>query len=412
MTTATVHLAYLLKRFPRLSETFILHEILALERQGIDLRLYSILEPSEEVVHSDVSRVRANVTYFPSGNKGYVDVVRNHVALLRRAPRRYAKVVAYIARRRRSMAALKHFARAGWLSVELERDGITHLHAHFAHAPASVAHFVSLLTGLPYSFTAHAKDIYTSSPNLLAVKMRAAQFVVTCTDFNVNYLTSLARDLPTGHIRRIYHGVDLTKFRPRPQLDDPQELQDMITILAVGRLVEKKGFSYLIAAFGQLIEQGFNARLVIIGGGPERNSLMQRVRELGLHDTVTLTGARTQDEVIDLYRRATVLALPCIVLENGDRDGIPNVLVEAMRMGVPVVSTNISGIPELVQDGVTGVLVPPRDEEALALAIARLLADPALRLRLSRAAIQRVCLEFDLSVNAARLGALFRGGAE
>jgi glycosyltransferase involved in cell wall biosynthesis len=138
---------------------------------------------------------------------------------------------------------------------------------------------------------------------------------------------------------------------------------------------------------------------------------MQRVRELGLHDTVTLTGARTQDEVIDLYRQATILALPCIVLENGDRDGIPNVLVEAMRMGIPVVSTNISGIPELVQDGVTGVLVPPRDEEALALAIARLLADPALRLRLSRAAMQRVCLEFDLSVNAAHLGALFSGGA-
>jgi glycosyltransferase involved in cell wall biosynthesis len=264
---------------------------------------------------------------------------------------------------------------------------------------------------MPYSFTAHAKDIYTSPPDLLAVKMRAARFVVTCTDFNVEYLNSLTRNLPSEHVRRIYHGVDLSKFRPRTQLGAGQNPQDTATVLAVGRLVEKKGFSYLIAAFGRLIEQGFNAQLMIVGSGPERDSLQRRVRELGLGDKVSFLGALTQDEVIDIYSRATVLALPCIVTENGDRDGIPNVLVEAMRIGVPVVSTNISGIPELVRDGESGVLVPPRDDEALARGIARLLADSNLRLRLSQAAMQRVCDEFDLSVNAEHLSNLFRRGA-
>jgi glycosyltransferase involved in cell wall biosynthesis len=411
MTTATVQLAYLLKRFPRLSETFILHEILALEHQGIDLRLYSILEPAEEVIHRDVSRVRARITYFPAGSKALVDVVRNHLSLLQRTPRRYLSVVAYITRKRRSVAALKHFARAGWLAAELEREGVTHLHAHFAHGPASVAHFVSLLTGMPYSFTAHAKDIYTSPPDLLAVKMRAARFVVTCTGFNVEYLNSLTSDLPSEHVRRIYHGVDLSKFRPRTEMGAVQNPQDTAIVLAVGRLVEKKGFSYLIAAFGRLIEQGVNAKLLIVGSGPDRDSLYRRVRELELSDKVTFLGARTQDEVIDIYRQATVLALPCIVTENGDRDGIPNVLVEAMRMGVPVISTSISGIPELVRDGESGVLVPPRDDEALARGIARLLADSNLRLRMSQAAMQRVCDEFDLSVNAEHLANLFRRGA-
>ena len=141
--------------------------------------------------------------------------------------------------------------------------------------------FVSLLTGMPYSFTAHAKDIYTSPADLLAVKMRAARFVVTCTDFNVEFLDSLAPNLPPGHVRRIYHGVDLSKFQPRMQPNAAQELQGTATILAVGRLVEKKGFSYLITAFDRLIEQGFNARMLIVGSGPERDELKQRVRELG-----------------------------------------------------------------------------------------------------------------------------------
>ncbi len=211
-------IAYLLKRYPRLSETFILHEILELERQGVDLRLYSLLDPAEEIVQADVARVRAPVRYLPAGWRGIVPLLGAHLVLLRRDPRRYVGVVAYTVRRFRGRAALKHFVRAGWLTRALERDGVTHLHAHFAHGPASVAHFIHLLTGQPYSVTAHAKDIYTSPPDLLATKLRAARFVVTCTGYNARYLAGMVGEHAAGRIHRIYHGLDLRLFAPG---DDP-----------------------------------------------------------------------------------------------------------------------------------------------------------------------------------------------
>jgi glycosyltransferase involved in cell wall biosynthesis len=399
-----VRVAYLLKRFPRLSETFILHEILELERQGLNLRVYSLLHPAEPVVHRGVARVQAPVRYVPEGPAAAV--LRHHAAVLWRTPLRYLGVVTYILGRRRSLAALKHFGRAGWLAVELERDGITHLHAHFAHGPASVAHFVHLLTGMPYSFTAHAKDIYTSPPDLLAVKMRAARFVVTCTDYNLQYLSEIDSELPERHVKRIYHGVDLSKFRPPDHLPGARILEATPTILAVGRLVEKKGFPYLVEAFRLLIDRGYNVQLRIVGSGEQKASLERQIREPGLAGRAKLLGARAQDDLIDLYREATLFVLPCIVTENGDRDGIPNVLVEAMCLALPVVSTNISGIPELVVDGETGLLVPPRDPEALAAAMARLLDDPALRQTLAERGMCRVSEEFDLAANAARLRAL------
>jgi glycosyltransferase involved in cell wall biosynthesis len=418
-TSTTTRIAYLLNSFPRLSQTFILHEILELERQGLDLRLFSIRNPDEEIVHADVGRVRAPVTYLPTGWHATWAMLRAHLALVRRGARRYVGALAFALQRRRStpfnqrLASVKHFWRAGWLARELEQAGVTHLHAHFAHSPASVAHFVHLLTGLPYSFTAHARDIYTSPPDLLAVKIRAARFVVTCTGYNARYLAELVGDETAGRIHRIYHGLDLHKFSPSAgppaQLGSaPGRVQprDTPTILAVGRLVEKKGYPYLIEACRLLIDRGYDVRLRIVGGGQMKDALRRHIAEVGLDERVELLGARPQDEVIELYRTATVFALPCVVLDNGDRDGIPNVLVEAMRLGLPVVSTAVSGIPELVGDETTGLLVPPRDAEALASALARLLDDAQLRTRLATGAAHRVAREFDLAANAARLKAL------
>lgn len=399
--------AYLLKRFPRLSETFILHEILELERQGQKLRLYSIMNPAEEVVHADVARVRAPVSYLPGGRGAIVPLLRAHLALLRRNPRRYAGVVAYILQYRRSRAAVKHFARAGWLARDLERNGVTHLHAHFAHGPASVAHFVNMLTGLPYSFTAHAKDIYTSPPDLLAVKMRAARFVVTCTGYNAKHLADLIGEASSGRVHRIYHGLDLRKFHPNGTAPHGRN-GATATILSVGRLIEKKGFPDLIEAVHLLTSRGYDVRLRIVGGGDLKDTLRRQIAEAGLESRVELLGPRPQENLIALYREATVFALPSIVAENGDRDGIPNVLVEAMRLGLPVVSTAISGIPELVIDGETGLLVPPHDAESLAAALARLLDDAALRAQLIERAACHVTSEFDLIGNTARLRALLR----
>jgi glycosyltransferase involved in cell wall biosynthesis len=412
--TGRPRVAYLLKRFPRLSETFILHEILELERQGLPLTLFSILDPGEEMVHADVARVCAPVRYLPSGRAAVLPFLRAHLALLRLDPRRYVGVAAYVLQRRRHLATIKHFLRAGWLARELDHVGVTHLHAHFAHGPSSVAHFVYLLTGLPFSFTAHAKDIYTSPRDLLAVKMRAACFVVTCTGYNAQYLSEVVGGTAAGRVHRIYHGLDLRKFNPNghtvggaADAARAGASADPI-ILAVGRLVEKKGFPYLIEAFRQVYARGYQARLHIVGGGDLKETLRRQVSEAGLADRVTLLGPRPQEELIALYHKATIFALPSVVAESGDRDGIPNVLVEAMRLGLPVVSTDVSGIPELVIDEETGLVVPTRDAPALAAALARLLDDAALRTRLAAGAARHVTTEFDLAINATRLHALLQ----
>lgn len=412
MTGSQPKVAYLLKRFPRLSETFILHEILELERQGVALRLYSIMNPGETVVHADVGRVRAPIRYLPSGRRAWYEVPRAHLGLMKRHPRRYLATAAYIFRHRPHRTTIKHFLRAGWLARDLEVAGVSQLHAHFAHGPASVARYASMLLDMPFSFTAHAKDIYTSPPGLLAVKMDAARFVITCTEYNAQYLASLLTPATAQRIHRIYHGVDLRKFGP-PASDSGANgaATHTPTILAVGRLVEKKGFPYLIEAMSQLRRRGYEVRLQIVGDGEMRGALAHQIAAARLEEVVSLLGPRPQEALLELYRRATLFALPCIVTDGGDRDGIPNVLVEAMRLGIPVVSTDVSGIPELIKDGQTGLLVPPRDACALTDALARLLDDPCLRDRLADTAAHHVVREFDLAGNAARLRGLLGGVA-
>jgi glycosyltransferase involved in cell wall biosynthesis len=400
-------IAYLLKRFPRLSETFVLHEMLALERRGVDLRVYSILDPEEKLVHADVARLRTKVAYLPTGYRGALTILRAHVRVLVRGPRRYLGAL-FRALTRGRRTAVKHFVRGGWLADRLVQARVGHLHAHFAHGPASIAQFASMMTGLPFSFTAHAKDIHTSPPDLLAAKMRAARFVVTCTDYNARHLSQLAQ-AEAERIHRIYHGIDLRKFCP-DDADAPAASPEA-TLLSVGRLIPKKGLEFLVEAMQLLHAEGRRVKLRIVGAGPEQGTLERQIGTAGLRGAIELLGARPHEELPRLYREATACVLPCVITEDGDRDGIPNVLVEAMRMGVPVVSTAISGIPELVRDGETGLLVSPRDAAALAQAIRRLLDDANLRRQLIANAKARVTSEFDLDRNAERLRALLLRGA-
>lgn len=406
MRSQSFRVAYLLKRYPRLSETFILHEMLALEQRGVQLCVYSMLDPSESTVHPDIQRLAARVTYLPNlalANAG--TFARSHFALLRRAPRRYLRTLGRALSRADRWASLRHFMRAGWLGMELERAGIRHLHAHFAHGPAATAQFTHLLTDMPYSFTGHAKDIYTTRPERIAERMRDATFVVTCTGHNHDFLSHLVDAETATRLHRIYHGVDLVRFQPSPHT--PSAPPDLPMILAVGRLVEKKGLTHLVEACHLLQARGLSFRCCIVGSGPLKDELRAQIETLGLGEIVTLLGARTQVEVVDLYRQATLMALPCVVLENGDRDGIPNVLVEAMSMALPVVSTHVSGIPELVDHGRNGLLVPPRDTAALSEALATLLTDGDLRVRLGAEAHRTVTTHFDLARNVARLESLF-----
>jgi glycosyltransferase involved in cell wall biosynthesis len=313
---------------------------------------------------------------------------------------------------------MKEFLQAGYIAQQVLALGtVRHLHAHFAHSSTTVAMFVSRLTGLPYSFTAHAKDIYLPSLNpgdLLSMKLRHAQFVVTCTQANHEYLSALnATGTP---IHTIYHGLDTRQFTPRNEAKEHSKnveqdhilLHNPPVILTVGRMVEKKGFPTLLAACHLLKERGERFRLRFISGaGPGETQIVELIRALQLEDLVTLEPAVTQETLKQIYQQATLFALPCQIADNGDRDGIPNVLVEAMAAGLPVVSTNVSGIHELIEHGVNGWLVEPKDPPALADAIAHLLHAPALRQALGKAAREQVCRLFDAEKNVQALHDLF-----
>lgn len=399
-------IAYLIKCFPSTSETFILHEILELEHQGLPLRIFSLREPSTSSVSKAVQEVQAPVTYLP--RRFPLGTLTLFTAAVRRflnAPWRFLRIaLSAVVHYRQPLVLLKHLLYAAYLAGQFECEGITHVHAHYANTPTAVAQFVHQFTGIAYSFTAHAKDIYLSRPAALADKMRLARFVVTCTAYNQRYLAALADQGLDGHIHCIYHGLNLRAFPADVSVPPAHPL-----ILTVARLVEKKGLSYLLHACRMLTDQGYDFTCRIVGEGPLRPVLEREIRDLALTDRVVLWGAETHERVIEMYRHATLVALPCVIGENGDRDGIPNALVESLYMGVPVVSTPVSGIPELLTPEVNGLLVAPRDSTALAAAIARLLADPRLCCRFALAGRQTVLARFDMARNVTRLLQLLLG---
>jgi glycosyltransferase involved in cell wall biosynthesis len=393
-------LGYLVKAFPRVSETFILNEILELERQGLDLRIYSMIDPPDRLRHRLFDKVRSPITYLP--NPLWVNfgaVLADHVRQFRRAPRRYLSALA-CALTSGEWDLVERFVQAGCLAQRLHRDGVTHLHAGFVHTPGSVAWLASQLTGLTFSLASHAKDLYHSRPAVLRRKLLAARVVFTCTQYNVPHLEQLCAGAGAVRVRHVYHGTDLGRFkfgiygRSKPPV-----------VLAVARLVEKKGLDTLIRACGALRDRGRDFRCHIVGDGVLKGALAQLVGELKLNRLVTLEGALDQEEVLAWYRRATVLALPCMVTSDGDRDGIPNVLIEAAACGVPIVTTGVSGIPELIEHGKSGLVVPPGDHLALADAVEGMLQSVVLREGLRVNARARVTEAFDVERNAVAIGA-------
>lgn len=428
MDKANAEIAYIIKGFPRLSETFIANEIHWLESMGMKLRVYSVVRGNDSKVQAIVSRIRAPVSYLPpatslSDSNFVVWLYHNlprfaasHVRLLRWRPWTYCKTLAVVlgmsgkyrltplSKPRKIF--FKEFLQAGEIALRvLDAGNVRHLHGHFCHGATTITWFVSRLTGLPFSFTAHAKDIYTSELNpgdLLRRKLLAARFVVTCTAANYRYLTQVCPEYKNLHV--VYHGLDTDYFVPLAQSSG----EDVPLLLSVGRFVEKKGFDFLIEACAKLTAAGVRFRCLLVGPEGNYSGRIRRMIELlQLSDVVTTQNAVTQEELRSIYQRATVFVLPCLLLDNGDRDGIPNVLAEAMAMGIPVVSTAISGIPELIEDGVDGLLVPPRDSDAIAAATRGLLDSPELRRRLSTAGRRKVCQNFDARQTTSRLKELF-----
>lgn len=422
-TTRPLTVAYVVKMFPRFSETFIVNEILELERLGVNVVVFSMKENDEAIRQPAVARVRAPVRVLPATPSRY-NQLGAHAALFLRHPVRYGRTLLYV-RSRGSESAWNKFRVAPWLAREARARGVHHLHAHFASGPARQAKFASMLSGIPFSFTAHAKDLYWSGHrhedrHKLKKRLRLASFVVAISHQNRRFLENLGFHVPHRRVVTIHNGVDLTAWafrRPRGRPVPPgygpatSANEEPPIVLAVGRLVEKKGFHVLIDAMAVLRHRDERARAWIAGDGPERGRLEQRIDQLGLGSSVKLLGSVAQNRLVELFDRAHVLAQPCIVAADGDQDGIPTVILEAMAAGLPVVTTSLSGIPEAVRDGATGLHVPCGDSEALADAIHRLIVDEDLAAALAVEARRTVEEGFDLRSSARELVRLFRWSA-
>lgn len=432
MSQPEAAIGYILKGYPRTSETFVSNEIFLLERQGIEISIFSLKKLEGQKLHGVSTRIRAAVTQVPepsaydngpvigwvAGNIGLFS--KTHLDLLRRLPFRYLAGLAMVlwlsvayrdgAWRPALRSYLKEFLQAGFIADEALKSGrIRHLHAHFCHTSTTVAMLAARLSGLPFSFTAHAKDIYKAGMNpgrLLTLKLREASFAITCTAANLDYLARLG---DSSKLHCIYHGIDLSLFAP----DGTRKAGGVPHILAAGRFVEKKGFTYLIEACGLLKNAGVKFNCTIVGGaGDHSDAVGEAVARLDVGDVVKLHAAVAQEDLKAIYRSASIFVLPCIVTDDGDRDGIPNVIVEAMAMGLPVITTGVSGIPELVVQGETGLIVKQRDPAALAGAIRRLIENPELAASLARAGSEAAHRDFDAGRNILALHRLFKAALE
>jgi glycosyltransferase involved in cell wall biosynthesis len=409
MSEARPTLAYILKGYPRISETFISNEILLLERLGFMLRLFPMRRGREDFCHESVKQIRARVDYLPTELLLELPrLIGPNIFCAASRPGPYRRALATAVRRYRrtnNSATFKHLFQAGYLSWKflLREPSIVHLHGHFAHSPTSVTMFSAELSGLPFSFTAHAKDIYTSDPDQLGEKIERAAFVATCTNHNKAYLESLPGSGATP-IHCLYHGIDLSLFtndEVRTAAQPPYRL------LSVARITEKKGLPTVYQALKELADRGIDYHHVLIGDGDDRDKILALIKTLELQERCTWFGTRTHQEVLDQFRQSDLFILGCEIASSGDRDGIPNVLVESLAMGVPAVATNVSAIPEILIDGETGLGVAPKDSRAMAGAIVELLTNVELRKKVIDNGRLLVHEHFDNSRLIPRLADLF-----
>lgn len=405
--------AFVLKGYPRLSETFIAQEILGLERAGLPLEIISLRRPTDTKRHPVHEEIRAKISYLPEyvheepgrcfkawrkvrGMPGYADAWRAFKTDFKRE---------------RTRNRVRRFAQAMVLAAEHGGE-LSRIHAHFIHTPASVTRYSAMILGLDWSISAHAKDIWTSEDWDLAEKLNEAEWTVTCTASGHAHLQSLTGAPERVHLS--YHGLDLTRFAPfkaRKHVRNGSDANDPVRIVSVGRAVPKKGYDILLKALAKLPDD-LNWRFDHIGGGELLDDLRAQAEALGISDKVQWRGSQSQQDVLKLYRESDIFALPCRITADGDRDGLPNVLVEAASQQMACVSTSISGIPELFEDGINGLLTETENPELFSDAIARLVRDPELRQRLGQAVDEKVRSHFNHVASISQLMNLFDDGAQ
>lgn len=395
------------KAWPRVSTTFIAQELVGLEEQGVRLWLAS-MRPPEPRRHALHDRLRAPVHYLPDPLRGPLRLLRAWRKVRHRPG--YARALAMFRTdmaRGRSRQRFVAFTQAIALAAELPAD-VGLIYAHFIHSAGTLARYAAAITGLPLVASAHAKDIWTTAEWDKRDKLAAMRWCTTCTASGAAHLRQLADD--PAKIKLIHHGLDFARFPADPParaLRDGGDPADPVRLLSVGRAVEKKGFDTMLDALARL-PAGLAWRWEHVGGGPLLSDLKSRARALGLADRIAWRGTEGQDAVIARYRDCDLFVLPSREGADGDRDGLPNVLMEAQTQALACLSTRFSGIPELIDDGATGVLVPPGDTQALAVALERLIRAPDERARLGAAGYARVRGDFDAGAGIAEIAALLR----
>jgi colanic acid/amylovoran biosynthesis glycosyltransferase len=397
--------AYIMSRFPKLSETFVLYEMLALEQHGVDVEVFPLINERAKVMHDEARPFVARARYQPALS---MPILKAQWRFLRTQPRAYLELWRDVLRGTWGSAnylvgGLGILPMAVRFAEEMRALGVTHIHAHFANHPTVAALAAHRLSGIPFSFTAHAHDLYVDQ-HMLERKVRAAAFVVAISEYNKELIVKRCGEDMRDKIKVIHCGVDTSLFRPRQKVPGGP-----FTIVCVGALEEKKGQTYLVEACRLLKQRDLDFVCHLIGEGPNRTALEQQIQRAGLAGRVRLEGGRPRAEVLRMLDQADVVALPSIRTKSGRMEGIPVALMEPMACEVPVVSTSISGIPELVEDGVTGLLVPPRDPVALAAALERLERDPELGRRMGQAGRATVLREFDLAETTKQLASMIVG---
>ncbi|UVF18319.1 glycosyltransferase family 4 protein [Microvirga terrae] len=389
-------IAIVVKGYPRLSETFIAQEILALEQRGLDLEIWSLRHPTERAVHPMHKAIKAPVTYLPEYlYEEPLRVLRGGVWSLRQ--KGFGRAMrAFWGDLKRDFTAnrVRRLGQAFVMAREMPED-VGHLHVHYLHTPASVVRYAALLTGRTWTFSAHAKDIWTTPDWEKREKIAEALWGVTCTAQGAGNLQSLSRP---ERVSLVYHGLDLSRF-PSPPEGRPARNgvnpRDPVRIVSVGRAVAKKGYGDLIKALAAL-PQDLHWRFAHVGGGELLASLKKQAQEAGIADRVAFLGAKAQPDIISLLREADLFVLPSKEARSGDRDGLPNVIMEAASQGLAIVATDFAGIPEFIRDDLEGRLVPPGDWEALSNAVNLLARDPERRKSLGDAAFSRLRREFSM----------------